>query len=138
MVQSKNVKNEWIITNEIFIVSEIEVSSSKKNDVSIISEKAYREAKESPDKGFCHNRFQPNLVVSMSSDEEEQMKVGVELDMDGVKLFVLDKMHRCHTQCSLYMANRQPCKWTNHIYYAGIRIGGRVYEGCKVYLNPLN
>ncbi len=131
MIQSKNSNNEWTKTDEMVFKSDIEASHAK-NDVSIISKKAYQEARQSIHKGFCHNRFQPNLVISMCSDEAEHMKMGVELDIEGVKLFVLHKKHRCHENCPLFMMNNQPCQWTNYIYYACIIKGGMVKKGLSV------
>lgn len=131
MIQSKNDNNEWTKNDEMVFKSEVD-SSHDKNDVSLISNKAYLEARQSIHKGFCHNRFEPNLIISMNSDEENQLKVGVELDIDGVKLFVLRKKHRCHQHCPLFMMNNQSCQWIKYIYYAGIKKGGRLKKGSSV------
>ena len=136
MIQSKNNKNEWIEKDEILFQSCGKAILSK-NDVSIISKKAHQESKQSGVKGFCHNRFHPNMVISMTRDEEELMIENAELDILDVKLFVLRKRHRCHEQCPMHQHNVLTCEWTKHIYYAGIKSGGIVRKGCSVIIrNP--
>lgn len=135
-IQSRLERIGWEIVDDVAYSSD-ENSKDDKNDVSIISEAAFTEGEKSLEKGFCHDRFQPNLVISMNKKEEEQIKVNAELDIENVRLFVLHKNHHCHENCPLFRMNRRRCQWTGHIYYAWIKRGGRVKKGSTVSIkNP--
>ncbi len=116
-------------------VNPSELRAHGKPAISLISEKVFQEAKMSQEKGFCHNRFKPNIIISMTYEEERLVKKNAKLDIGNVKLFVLDKNHCCHVNCPLLPKKNHYCQWTEQIHFADIVHEGSFCQEDLVYIS---
>ena len=87
---------------------------------------------ESRHKGFCHNRFRPNLIIGCEEKEPGISPWVTVLGIGNAKFFLVEKKSICHENCPLFQYNGMICFWKSKILYARIRQPGQVCLGDEV------
>ncbi|RQD67366.1 MAG: hypothetical protein D5S00_10440 [Tindallia sp. MSAO_Bac2] len=104
-------QKEALSTEELFM-------QSGKNDLTIYSIIERDKQNNEPDKGLCHHRFQPNLIISESNNALN--KPGTAFQIGSARFCVLKKDIKCHDKCNKYLKIHQVCDWKQKIIYAKV------------------
>lgn len=132
-IQFKNETGIWESTDCLDVNTDIQ-EHPKTQDISIIPINDWKMAQNSLQKGFCHHRFKPNLILESLPESQSLRRNDQELGIGNARLLVLQKKHRCHESCPLASNEHNECVWTKNIYYARVIKGGRMCEKDRVIL----
>ena len=107
------------------------------NAVSMIDAASLETSRKSTVKGFCHHRFQPNLVIDRNPGDNF-VKADQKLGISDARLLVMKGGHRCHLNCPLFEIQGAACLWAESIYYAAVLQSGTICINDPVVINPGN
>ena len=112
-------------------------SQYKKNAVSMIDTVSWKTAIHSSHKGFCHQRYKPNLLIDINPGDNF-IKADQKLGISDVRLLVMKSGHKCHQNCPLFIMQGSACLWAESIYYAAVLQSGTICINDPVVINPGN
>jgi MOSC domain-containing protein YiiM len=112
-------------------------SRYKINAVSMIDAASWKTSGNSTVEGFCHQRFQPNLVIDIHPGNNS-IKADQKLGISDARLLVMKGRHRCHRNCPLFEKQNSACIWTESIHYATVLQSGMICVNDPVVLDPID
>lgn len=109
------------------ICTEALLSQSTKADVSFMSMEDWNQKNRVRKKGFCHQRFHPNIIISQLQPSFKNP--GTYFDIGGARFCVENKKHTCHEACPVYQNKNQVCSWKNRVFFAKVVRNGSLQQG---------
>ncbi len=108
----------------------VQLQSTKK-DISFLAMEDWEQLNNDTNKGFCHQRFRPNIIISQFYMVIS--KPGTHFEIGNARLVVVGSKNRCHEACPRFQKSRQICDWKRRAFYADIILDGRIRKGDPLY-----